>query len=551
MASDLHEHIHEAFNAFCNQFDTIPIIPPEGPSDLKDYIVTVGEALACHDEMRVLQQLARQKGSELRLTEGEHAEAYQAFKKGLQGRLQELLRLVHKSPPHPALHNLECSELRRIIPELCTVRKSSHIVLLRQEEERLKSRYARLLPSPTAPRPSVEKVEVVPLSLSARKKNWLNQAKAWEEHKDAREQVFTELIAIRKQLATALGFDSYADYLAHRRHSLKWLPDKFLSRLAAITSPLLRSAHEFRKSAFRLKRLRPFDLNTREIVGTLAFPQWKERMERLMERMHPCFAAYFRRMLAEDLIETRETHAGTCLHLQYSRRPYVQAPGGISPKDLMEIGHGIHILFADEQEIPFYRTVTPLPGELAALSVELLASPHLEVFFEDSGIAVWARRKNLESVLAVFSTALSIGCFEEEIYSNDMSSAARQKAFEGIMRKHLGLVDYTGYESVLRIWYHRIPTLVFSPGYFLYYAAAQAGALAVSQTAPGPGSVPTDFMRFLRQGARFTDERLYETAGVSPGCLIAPQAFEELGRELHHLYRESPLSESDGSRSEP
>lgn len=133
-----------------------------------------------------------------------------------------------------------------------------------------------------------------------------------------------------------------------------------------------------------------------------------------------------------------------------------------------EIGHGIHILFSrrDKKYLSILG-ITPLSGELAALSVELLASPHLEAFFEDPAVAARVRRKHLEGIVAVFSTA-GIESFEEELYSKEMSAATRQKTFAGIMEKHLGLIDYTGYEAILRTWYHRIPTLVFSPGYFLY-----------------------------------------------------------------------------------
>ena len=97
-------------------------------------------------------------------------------------------------------------------------------------------------------------------------------------------------------------------------------------------------------------------------------------------------------------------------------------------------------------------------GNWAALSVELLASPDLEAFFEDPAVAARVRRKHLEGIVAVFSTATAIESFEEELYSKEMSAATRQKTFAGIMEKHLGLIDYTGYEAILRTWYHRIPT---------------------------------------------------------------------------------------------
>ena len=539
-ASGFRTRIQEASDALRSHLGALPTAQPEA-GKLKTYIISVGEALACHDEIKVLRQLVRQKGFEPVPEDGGQDSIPR-----LRDRLQEMLSLMQNPLLRQELHSLGGAELARAIPELSPTRKSPQAILLRREEEKLKSSYARLMPLPGNLQSAKAELGTVPLPRAARKKDWLDQARVWEERGDALEQLFTELVDTRKRLALALGFDSYAGYLAHRRRGMSWLPEQFLRLTAEITFPLLRSLHEYRKAALGLTRLRPFDLSTRNIVGALDFPQWRKSMERLMENVHPYFAECFRVMTREGLVDLRSAHAGTCLHLQHSRRPYVQAPAGISPKELMaaihEIGHGIHILFAAGQEIPFYRGITPLSGELAALSVELLASPHLEAFFEDPAVAARVRRKHLEGIVAVFSTATAIESFEEELYSKEMSAATRQKTFAGIMEKHLGLIDYTGYEAILRTWYHRIPTLVFSPGYFLYYAVAQAGALSVCRRAGRSGEISAEFMRFMRLGTRFTDERLYEAAGASPSAMVDSLSVEQLGKTLYDLYHAAPLT---------
>lgn len=64
-ASGYCRRFHDVLDAIRRHLDGLPESPPDGDEGLGKYAVAVGEALACRDEIQVLQRLSLQKGFEL------------------------------------------------------------------------------------------------------------------------------------------------------------------------------------------------------------------------------------------------------------------------------------------------------------------------------------------------------------------------------------------------------------------------------------------------------------------------------------------------------
>ena len=92
-ASGFRTRIQEASDALRSHLGALPTAQPEA-GKLKTYIISVGEALACHDEIKVLRQLVRQKGFEPVPEDGGQDSIPR-----LRDRLQEMLSLMQNPKP--------------------------------------------------------------------------------------------------------------------------------------------------------------------------------------------------------------------------------------------------------------------------------------------------------------------------------------------------------------------------------------------------------------------------------------------------------------------
>ena len=106
-ASGFRTRIQEASDALRSHLDALPAAQPEA-GKLKTYIISVGEALACHDEIKVLRQLVRQKGFEPVPEDGGQDSIPR-----LRDRLQEMLSLMQNPLLRQELHSLGGAELAR------------------------------------------------------------------------------------------------------------------------------------------------------------------------------------------------------------------------------------------------------------------------------------------------------------------------------------------------------------------------------------------------------------------------------------------------------
>lgn len=515
-----------------------------------EYAVALGEALACHDEMRVLRALLCQGKPGI-----DPAEMIPARDRS---RVMAILADAKKAMPGccgiPGEGKGAVSTFQAVRTTLpgSTPRDSQLIAALRRKEEALKNAFLRLMPRKKAqPLGPGERLELEVVPRKEREMAWFEEAAAWEEKEPEREAVFSELVLTRQKLAWEHGCESYAELLCARREEAQWIPRGFLETMASAAESVLKTLQEKRAAALGVTRLRPFDTSTQRLVGIWSEIRWRAGMEALMHSLDPAFSKAFRSMAGQGLLEGVEPGRELCLHLRHSRLPFLRVCRQIAPKPLMnavhEIGHGIHILLAREQSVPSHRNVSPLAGELAALSIEAMAGCRLEAFFKNEALAVWCRRKHLEAALAVFPTSLTVTRFEERLYARDVSPQDWGEVFVTLYREQAGSLDYSGVEDILKSWYLRISVLVFSPGYFHNYPVAQAGALRVLAQFEEERTVPRNFVGFMRQGAALPSDQLYVKAGAWPAG--TGERFRALGAELDELYSRAPLPGSDAGYS--
>jgi oligoendopeptidase F len=150
---------------------------------------------------------------------------------------------------------------------------------------------------------------------------------------------------------------------------------------------------------------------------------------------------------------------------------------------LHEAGHAFHAFASHQQPLIWQRHPGSEAAELASMSMELLAGPHLGqpvgYFAPEDHRSAWL--EHLEDILLSLAHIASVDAFQTWIYTSGEggAAAARDAAWLRIRQRFERGVDWGGLdrERVAR-WYRQLHIFQY-PFYYIEYGIAQIGALQV------------------------------------------------------------------------
>jgi oligoendopeptidase F len=184
-----------------------------------------------------------------------------------------------------------------------------------------------------------------------------------------------------------------------------------------------------------------------------------------------------------------------------------------------EAGHSFHDFAAHRQPYVWQRTFTHEAAELASMSMELLAAPHLELptGYYPPDEARTARAEHLEDILVTLAHIASVDAFQAWIYTSGHGgdAGARDEAWLDIRKRFGRGGDWSGLdrERVAR-WYR--PLHIFEyPFYYIEYGIAQLGALQLWRASRAdPAGTIRRYRSALALGGTVSLPEMYRTAGA-------------------------------------
>ncbi len=325
---------------------------------------------------------------------------------------------------------------------------------------------------------------------------------AWERiserrlrDRDELDGLFDELLRLRRRIATNAGFGDYRAYAFRKRERFDYTPEDCEAFHAAVERyvvPVLVELQKRRKEALGVDRLRPWDLE----VDPSGRPPLRpfEKVEELVEgvseifrRLDPELGELFSILPRFGLLdlESRKGKApgGYQSTLAERRLPFIFMNAVGRHRDLRtllhESGHAFHTLLARDESLIFLRRPPLEFAEVASMSMELLTHPHWEVFYS-SDDAHRARTQHLEGIVTLLTWIATVDAFQHWIYTHPgHARKEREEAWVAIRKKFSGIVDWEGYEDVLRSEWHRQLHIFLYPFYYIEYGIAQLGALGI------------------------------------------------------------------------
>lgn len=316
------------------------------------------------------------------------------------------------------------------------------------------------------------------------------------QDKDALEDLYDKMVALRTQIATNAGFDNFRDYTFRRRRRFDYTPEdcfRFHAGVERAAVPLVRQILDHRQRLLGVDHLRPWDtlVDPRHRPPLRPFATMDELIagtEEVFRRVDSSLGDLFHFMWEEKLLDldSRKGKApgGYQSTLHEKRWPFIfgNAVGRDDDIRLMlhEGGHAFHTFASREQPLIHYRTTPYEFAEVASMSMELLASRHLDVFYRNPDDYRRSVRATLEDAVTVLPWVATIDAFQHWVYTHPTHTRdERRRMWRDTYQRFNPVVDWSGFEEALDFAWHRQLHLFLSPFYYIEYGLAETGALQI------------------------------------------------------------------------
>lgn len=345
-------------------------------------------------------------------------------------------------------------------------------------------------------------------------------------------QLFSELIKLRDKIAKQADYSNYRDYKLDALGRFDYTAEDCFTFHRAIEAecvPLVNKIDEERRNALGVDALKPFDteVDPQGRDGLKPFDTDEELIAKSIEAFRKIRPYY------GECLETMNAMG----HLDLGSR-LGKAPGGFnyplyeigvpfifmnsvgSLRDLVtmvhEGGHAVHSFLSKDLEITAFKNLPSEVAELASMSMELLSMDQWDVFFEDEEQVKRAKKEHLGKIIHTLPWIATIDAFQHWIYENPNHSAQERNESWVKISSRLGssVIDWSGYEKAREHQWQKQLHLFEVPFYYIEYAIAQLGAIAVWRNyRENPEKALDQYEAALKLGYTKTIGEIYTAAG--------------------------------------
>ena len=345
--------------------------------------------------------------------------------------------------------------------------------------------------------------------------------------------LFSELTALRHQVALNAGFANFRDYMFAALGRFDYTPQDCRDFHAAIREtvvPLIGELDRERQQQLALPALRPWDLDV-DPSGQpplRPFGTGEELLEKtitVFQTLDPYLGDCLRtmRQMGHLDLESRKGKApgGYNYPLDETGVPFIFMNATSSLRDVVtmlhEGGHAVHSFLTRALPLGADKHPPSEVAELASMSMELMSMDQWDTFFPNPDDLRRAKRTHLESVLETFPWVATIDKFQHWIYEHPAHTEAERHArwvelFDEFNQQHVswqGLEQYKPY-----LWQKQLH-LYEVPFYYIEYAMAQLGAIAVWRNyRQDPAAGLAAYKRALALGYTAPIGQIYAAAGI-------------------------------------
>jgi oligoendopeptidase F len=350
---------------------------------------------------------------------------------------------------------------------------------------------------------------------------------------DSLDELYTQLVTKRHELALNAGFDNFRDYKFQALGRFDYAKEDCFAFHHAIKThivPLVKEIQAKKLAITGETKFKPWntEVDPEGKAPLKPFETGKEMLDgcvQMLGNLNPYFA---------DCLKTMEEMG----HLDLDSKAG-KAPGGYNyplyeigvpfifmnavgaQRDLVtmvhEAGHAVHSFLSRDLSLTGFKNLPSEVAELASMSMELLSMKEWGHFYANADELNRAKREQLEGVLKVLPWIAQIDAFQHWVYEHPTHTVAERHAHWSSLSKDFGtgLTDWTGYEDQIATSWQRQLHLFEVPFYYIEYGIAQLGALGVwMNSLTDFESGLTAYQEALKLGYTKSIPEIYETANV-------------------------------------
>ncbi|MCZ2299702.1 MAG: M3 family oligoendopeptidase [Chitinophagales bacterium] len=353
------------------------------------------------------------------------------------------------------------------------------------------------------------------------------------QDKEKLNNLYTQLIEKRHQIAVNAGFANYRDYKFEELGRFDYTKEdcfNFHEAVKLYVMPLVNKINKNKKIKLQLDVLKPWDTEAEPegLQPIKPFTTGKELYEKTVqcfESLHPFFADCLRKMneLNHFDLESRKGKApgGYNCPLAESGAPFIfmNAAGQMSDVTTMvhEGGHAIHSFLSHDLELSAFKNYPMEIAEVASMSMELFSMNYWNSFFDNAEDLKRAKENQLERVITIFPWIAVIDKFQHWVYENSTHTLEERenKWLEILNEFSSEVIDFTDLEQYRSIAWQKQLHLFEVPFYYIEYGIAQLGAIGLwMQFKQNAQQALNNYINALSLGGTKTLPELYKAAGL-------------------------------------
>ncbi|NUM43353.1 MAG: M3 family oligoendopeptidase [Anaerolineales bacterium] len=375
--------------------------------------------------------------------------------------------------------------------------------------------------------------------------------------RDAIDDLWTKMLALRVQMAQNAGFPEYRAYRWQQLHRFDYTPadnETFHRAIEEKVVPVATRIYEKRARALGVDTLRPWDLDLEHGVYPFQFPSLvpftdvaalDAQCAVIFHKVDPQLGAYYVEMQEKGMLDLDNRKGkgpgAFCTYYPITDSPFIfgNAVGMHDDVQMLlhEAGHAFHGF--ETRRLPYLpQRFTGMEfAEVASMGMELLAAPYLTA--EQGGFytpqdAARARIEHLEKNLLFWPYMAVVDAFQHWAYTHAdeaQTPAHRDAKWGELWARFIPGVDWSGLEDACVTGWHRKGHIHGYPFYYVEYGLAelgavqvwanalrdQAGAVAAYRHALSLGGTAPLPELFKAAGARFAFDA--ETVGEAVGLM--------------------------------
>jgi oligoendopeptidase F len=345
--------------------------------------------------------------------------------------------------------------------------------------------------------------------------------------------LFSELLKIRHQIALNAGFENYRDYMFAEKGRFDYdvkACEQFHDAIKTEVIPLVKKIHQKRKQQLGVDSLFPYDLDVdaENLPALKPFETQEELIDKSIKCLHTVDSFF------ADCIDTMNNMNYLDLNSRKGKAPggynmtlpeigvpfiFMNAAGTHRDLETMvhEAGHAVHSFLMRSLPYNFDQEISSEVAELASMSMELMTFDGLDAFYNEAD-KKRAIESHLEGIITMLPWIALVDKFQHWIYTNPNHTNEEREIKFAEMQQELssGEIDWSEYEDFRKTFWHKQLHIFEVPFYYIEYGIAQLGAIAVWRNyKQNKAKAVEDYKKALSLGYTKTIPEMYETAGVS------------------------------------